>query len=88
MDKSTITPQVRRLEERGLIKRSADPDDRRAALLTVTARGRRTCERIDATAVAFISEGLRDWPEDDRQLFASLFTRFANDLTGVLDDRH
>jgi DNA-binding MarR family transcriptional regulator len=84
VDKSTITPQVRRLEERGLIKRSADPADRRAVLLSVTAKGRRTCERMDAAAVAFISDALHDWSEKDRTTFASLFGRFADDLSHVL----
>jgi DNA-binding MarR family transcriptional regulator len=87
VDKSTITPQVRRLEQRGLVKRSPDPGDGRAALLTVTAKGRRTCERMDATAVAFISEALREWPEKDREAFATLFSRFAENLTGVLNHR-
>jgi DNA-binding MarR family transcriptional regulator len=87
VDKSTITPQVRRLEQKGLVKRSPDPGDGRAALLTVTAKGRRTCERMDATAVAFISEALREWPEEDREAFAALFSRFAETLTGVLNHR-
>ena len=87
VDKSTITPQVRRLEQRGLVKRSPDPGDGRAALLTVTAKGRRTCERMDATAVAFISEALREWPEKDREAFAALFSRFAENLTGMLNHR-
>ena len=87
VDKSTITPQVRRLEQRGLVKRSPDPGDGRAALLTVTVKGRRTCERMDATAVAFISEALREWPEEDREAFAALFSRFAENLTGVLNHR-
>ncbi len=87
VDKSTITPQVRRLEQRGLVKRSPDPGDGRAALLTVTVKGRRTCERMDATAVAFISEALQEWPEEDREAFAALFSRFAENLTGVLNHR-
>lgn len=87
VDKSTITPQVRRLEQRGLVKRSPDPGDGRAALLTVTVKGRRTCERMDATAVAFISDALQEWPEEDREAFAALFSRFAENLTGVLNHR-
>lgn len=84
VDKSTITPQVRRLEEAGLVKRGSDPADRRAALLSVTARGRRVCKRMDASAVAFISDVLSDWSDKDRSTFASLFDRFADDLTTTL----
>ena len=84
VDKSTITPQVRRLERRGLIKRSSDPADRRAAPLSVTTKGRRICERMDATAVKFITDALAQWPEKDHTAFAALFGRFADDLTRML----
>lgn len=87
VDKSTITPQVRRLEERGLIKRSADAADRRAVLLSVTTKGRRTCERMDAAAVAFISDAMHEWTQTDRTTFATFFDRFANDLSRVLTAR-
>ena len=35
----TMTTQVRRLEEHGWARRSADPEDARASLITITARG-------------------------------------------------
>jgi DNA-binding MarR family transcriptional regulator len=35
----TMTGQVRRLEERGWVRRTSDPDDARAALITITAQG-------------------------------------------------
>lgn len=87
VDKSTITPQVRRLEQRDLVMRSPDSGDRRAVLLTATARGRRTCQRMDATAVALISRALREWPEQDQEALATLFTRFTESLTALLTDR-
>ena len=81
VDKSTITPQVRRLEQRELVERRPDPADRRAVLLTATARGRRTCQRMEATGAAVTSTALRDWSQEDRETFAMLFSRFAQDLT-------
>ena len=36
----TLTRVVRRLEQRGLLRRQADPADRRVALIGLTARGR------------------------------------------------
>ena len=73
VDKSTMAPQVRRLEERGLIVRRPDPTDRRAVLLTATARGSQLQERMDATGVEIIEDVLRDWPEDDRRALSDLF---------------
>ncbi len=81
VDKSTITPQVRRLEQRELVERRPDPADRRAVLLTATTRGRRTCQRMEATGAAVTSSALQDWSQEDQEAFATLFSRFAQDLT-------
>lgn len=40
MDPATVQGVVRRLVERGLVSRSADPDDRRALILSATEAGR------------------------------------------------
>ena len=82
VDKSTITPQVRRLERRELITRRTDPADGRVVLLTATARGRRTCLRMETTGVRVISRALRLWSEEDQEALATLFSRFAHDLAG------
>jgi DNA-binding MarR family transcriptional regulator len=44
---STLTPVLQQLVDRGLVRRAADPLDRRRAVLWLTARG----ERIDAASV-------------------------------------
>lgn len=81
VDKSTISTQVRRLEERGLVSRAPDPVDRRAVLLSATALGRRLRHRMDATGAALFAEHLHDWTDADRTAFAALFERFARELT-------
>jgi DNA-binding MarR family transcriptional regulator len=81
VDKSTITTQVHRLERRELVERRPDPADRRAVLLTATTRGRRTCQRMEATSAAVTSSALQDWSQEDQEAFATLFSRFAQDLT-------
>ncbi|WP_214401117.1 MarR family winged helix-turn-helix transcriptional regulator [Pseudonocardia lacus] len=85
VDKSTISTQVRRLEERELVARRPDPVDRRAVLLSATARGRRLRRRMDDAAAALIDEHLSGWPADDRAAFAELFGRFARELSGGRD---
>ncbi|MGV0715318.1 MarR family transcriptional regulator [Mycolicibacterium sp. XJ662] len=85
VDKSTMSSQVRRLEQRDLIRRRPDPVDQRAVLLTVTAKGRRTCQRMDVEGTAVISRALAHWPESDRRDLVALLDRFALDLTSPGD---
>ena len=80
VDKSTITPQVRKLEERGLLQRRADSADRRAVLLTVTPRGRALQKRRAQAGAALIDTLLQEWPAEERNAFAVYFTRFADQL--------
>ncbi len=47
----TMTNRIDRLRERGLVDRSADPDDRRGALVTLTDEGR---TRVDAAITRLI----------------------------------
>ncbi|MGB3484965.1 MAG: MarR family transcriptional regulator [Mycobacterium sp.] len=49
----TMTTQVRRLEDVGLVTRTADPGDARAVLIRITERGREVLEqaRVDRAAV-------------------------------------
>lgn len=45
MDRTTLTANLKPLEERGLLQISVDPNDRRSRLLTLTAAGKRTLGR-------------------------------------------
>jgi DNA-binding MarR family transcriptional regulator len=40
MDRTTLTANLKPLERRGLLKITADPEDKRSKLLTLTAKGR------------------------------------------------
>jgi DNA-binding MarR family transcriptional regulator len=54
-----------KLSEAGLIARTAAPDDRRAALVDVTPRGRKRHARIQAERTASLSRHLEALPEAD-----------------------
>jgi len=80
VDKSTITPQVRRLEERGLLERRSGASDRRVVLLGITRHGRSVQQRRATAGAALIDTLLGAWPAEDRAAFATLFGRFADQL--------
>ncbi|MFD4461104.1 MarR family winged helix-turn-helix transcriptional regulator [Nocardia sp. NPDC058480] len=78
-DASTVSRQVAQLVERGLVVRTADPDDGRATVLLATDEGHEVAARIRARSqdnIAFITD---DWSSADRASFAGLLTRFVND---------
>ena len=45
MDRTTLTAALKPLQRRGLLHVAADPEDRRARLMTLTPRGRRLLTR-------------------------------------------
>ncbi|KAE8765420.1 MarR family winged helix-turn-helix transcriptional regulator [Georgenia thermotolerans] len=77
VDKSTVTPQVRRLERAGLVDRRPDPEDGRASLLTLSAHGREVRERVRAAGGQALSRSLASWDDADRRALAELLIRFV-----------
>jgi DNA-binding MarR family transcriptional regulator len=50
---STLTRNLERLEDRGLIRRETDPEDARASRVRLTPRGRGAAKRVEAQEVRF-----------------------------------
>jgi DNA-binding MarR family transcriptional regulator len=67
----TMTTQVRRLEDAGLVARTADPDDRRAVLIRITPAGSRTLQRVRADRAAVIDPILARLDPADRETLAA-----------------
>jgi DNA-binding MarR family transcriptional regulator len=87
VDKSTLTPQAQRLERAGLVARTADPRDRRAAPLHVTRRGHATLARLNRTRAVMFDEILAGWSERDRKQAEKVLTRLAGQLDSWMLDR-
>jgi DNA-binding MarR family transcriptional regulator len=64
----TMTTQVRRLEEAGLVTRTVDPGDARAVLIRITPEGLRTLTAVRADRVAAIQPQLAQLEPADRQV--------------------
>ena len=80
VDKSTMTPQVNRLDSKGLIERHSDPDDARATLVSTSPEGRELQRRIGAAGAELFDELLAGWSKKDRQALATLLDRFVREL--------
>lgn len=70
----TMTTQVRRLEEAGLVTRTADPQDARAVLIRITSEGVTALRQARADRGAVIDPYLERLSDQDRE-----------DLTNAVD---
>ena len=74
-DKSTVSRQVTKLVELGLVDRTADPVDGRAQVLSPSAEGSARLARIREARRARWAADLSDWPTDDVATLAELLAR-------------
>lgn len=79
-DYTTVSRQVARLEQLGLIERRAGTD-RRVREAEVTAVGKAMNDAIDQGRERLAAQALADWTDDDLARFAPLLRRFADALT-------
>jgi DNA-binding MarR family transcriptional regulator len=66
-----ISRAVDGLVQRGEVKRTEDPNDRRSKLLTVTARGRGTYERLASVRAAGVRRFVEDLEPEERDALGS-----------------
>ncbi len=78
-DKTRIIAILDKLQEKGLIERVADPEDRRARLLAITKDGRRVKEATQAA----IQRGEERWLGTLSSADRATFLRVLQELSGV-----
>jgi DNA-binding MarR family transcriptional regulator len=76
-DYSTVSRQVSRLQDLGLVRSEPSQTDRRQRLLSVTAMGKKTVKKIDRARSSVMSEALDGWSEAEITEIARLTTRLA-----------
>ncbi|MDR7290787.1 MULTISPECIES: MarR family winged helix-turn-helix transcriptional regulator [Mycolicibacterium] len=82
----TMTTQVRRLEDAGLVTRTPDPGDARAVLIRITQQGRQTLEQARADRAAAINPRLERLSAEERTTLAASVDIIRRLLTDV--DEH
>ena len=80
LDVSTVSRQVRQLEDEGLLRRRPDPVDGRASLLNLSPEGRTVLAGVRTARVDLISHALRDWRASDCAELVRLLQRLTDDL--------
>ena len=87
VDLSVVSRQVRSLEDVGFVQRQTDPQDARAALVSATAAGREAFEQTKQQRTEVLEEVLAGWPEEEREVFVRLLSRFNDQLEASITRR-
>ena len=77
---------VSHLDDAGLVRRRIDNEDRRAALVEVTAAGRRTHDRLRAERGRVLADGLTGLRVTDRELIIAALPALEALVDVVRDD--
>ena len=80
LDASTVSRHARQLEERGLVSRTGDPDDRRASRVEITELGGKALAASFEQRKKLIGQTMADWSAQDLQTLQRLASRFVDDL--------
>lgn len=84
LDTSTVAGVIDRLESRGLMVRSASPDDRRVRLLRLTDEGQALLGQVEPAVLRAQKRMLEPLPQKDRQAFMRMLREIVeanNDLS-------
>ena len=79
-DQPNITRILDKLEEKGLIRREANPDDRRGFLVFLTESGSSLREKAVSIVRATLSETLKGFSEEETVLLKTLLNRIFDNL--------
>lgn len=76
----SVTRTVQDLEHTGLIKRQADPDDKRASCVTLTKKGQQQLAKLQDARHERLAQALREWPKAEQKQLGGLLQRLAKDI--------
>lgn len=86
LDRTTVTRHLDELERRGLVDRRPDERDRRAMRISLTPKAATHLDAMRAKNRRRIKRMCSDWTPEERQSFADLLTKFAqNSQTRFLE---
>ncbi|WP_369370680.1 MarR family winged helix-turn-helix transcriptional regulator [Promicromonospora sp. Populi] len=78
--RATVSRQLSRLFELGLVERTVDPDDSRGQRITLTPDGAARFERARTRRLAMLEGALATWETEDVAQLAQLLNRYSADI--------
>ncbi|RPF23183.1 MarR family winged helix-turn-helix transcriptional regulator [Myceligenerans xiligouense] len=78
--RATVSRQLSRLADLGLVERDTDPEDSRGQRITLTADGAARFEQARANRIEMFAGALSHWDRQDVRLLADLLHRYSEDL--------
>lgn len=78
LDKSTVSRTVDSLVKGGLVERGHNPSDRRNVSIRLTPKGKKACERINATWNGFCADLFQRMPAEKRSQILDAITLVAD----------
>lgn len=76
----TMSKQLQRLENAGLVAREPDPADGRASIVTLSGSGRTAYDALVTRGLDAVEAAVHTWQTDDREHFAELIRLFVTSL--------
>ncbi|HEY4929252.1 MAG TPA: MarR family transcriptional regulator [Acidimicrobiales bacterium] len=87
LDLSTISRQIRDLVAAGLIARTPDPADGRAALLSLTDQGVAVLEAASESRRQVLATAIAEWTDEERDALADGLLRLGTGLQHLRDSQ-
>lgn len=84
VDKGAISRQVQHLVDLGLVVRTRDPDDGRAALVQATDDAVRRFDAVARQRLDWLDQRFGEWSDEELSAFAEVLTRYNAMLTEPL----
>lgn len=81
LDKSTVSRTVDGLVNIKLVDRVIPSENRRLALINLTDSGKQVCTSINYSNDSYVSEILKNFSQEERLEFLSLFSKLADNMT-------
>ena len=85
LDASTVSRQIKQLEDKNIVERTADPADGRASLVRLTEHGQTQVQAALHRRFLRLKDVLAPWTDADKQRLTTLLNRLASDLRDAND---